>query len=83
MKARALERGALDGVPKDVAGLPAADSPESEVARKAIMQCIDAACHVSLADALAIQAKHSAEFMLSAECRRGMVGSEYTKTMVV
>jgi len=83
LKARTVESSALDGVPREVAGLPAADSPESEAGRKAIMQCIDAACHVSLADALATQAKHSAEFMLSAECHGGMVGTEYTKTMAI
>jgi hypothetical protein len=47
------------------------------------VQCIDQACHTTLAEALNTQAKHSAEFMKSAACREGMVGAEYKKTMGV
>jgi enoyl-CoA hydratase/carnithine racemase len=83
LAARTVERGALDGVPKEISGLPDADSPTMEAARRAIMRCIDDACHVDLAEAIAVQAKRSAEFMVSAECRGGSVGSEYTKTMMV
>ncbi len=83
LAARTVEHGALDGVPKDIAGLPDADSPTMEAARRAIMQCIDDACHVDLADALSVQAQRSAAFMVSADCRGGSVGSEYTKTMIV
>jgi len=79
---RAVQVEALDGVPKDVSGLPAA-APESEAARSAIMACVDQACHEALGDALAVQAKHSAAFMVSPACRQGAVGAEYTKTTKV
>jgi hypothetical protein len=79
---RTVQAGALDGVPKDVSGLAAA-APETEAARSAIMACVDHACHEALGDALAVQAKHSAEFMVSPACRHGAVGADYTKTMAV
>ena len=79
---RTVQAGALDGVPKDVSGLPPA-TPETEAARSAILACIDHACHEAVGDALTVQAKHSAEFMVSPACRRGAVGADYTKTMAV
>jgi len=83
LKRRAVEAGALNGVSKEIGRLPEADTPAMEVARQAITQCIDDACHVALSEAITAQARHSAEFMRSAECWGGAVGSEYTKTMAV
>jgi enoyl-CoA hydratase/carnithine racemase/3-hydroxyacyl-CoA dehydrogenase len=80
---RAFADGALAGLPETVHGLPATDGPSGEAARKAIHNCITASCGASAADALAIQAKHSAEFMVSTYCRKGRVGTEFTKTMAV
>ncbi|NIM48989.1 MAG: hypothetical protein GTN62_04065 [Gemmatimonadales bacterium] len=80
---RAVESSALDGIPKELPGLPAADAPGTEAARRAIVACIDDACHTTLAEALTAQAKHSAEFMLSSACREGRIGAEYTRTMAV
>jgi enoyl-CoA hydratase/carnithine racemase len=80
---RAFADGALAGLPETVQGLPATDGPSGEAARKAIHNCITASCGASAADALAIQAKHSAEFMVSTYCRKGRVGTEFTKTMAV
>lgn len=48
-------------------------------ARKYIADCIEAACNAPLADAITIQAKHSAGFMTGKLCRKGRVGSEYDK----
>ncbi len=48
-------------------------------ARKAVTKCIVDSCNASLEDAIAIQAKHSAEFMVTTLCRKGRVGSEYDK----
>ena len=64
-------------------GLPASGSPATDAARKAILDCIRAACHARLADALAIQARHSAEFMGTSACKRGRIGSDYSETMAV
>ena len=72
----------LTGIPTDVA-LPPAGSPSNEGARRAIMDTITAACGASLADALDIQSKHSAEFMIGKLCRKGRVGAEAKKTMAV
>ncbi len=81
--ARTVEHGALEGLPTGVSGIPAAGSPGVEAAREAIMQCIQDACNATLSEALAVQTKHSAGFMLSAACREGSIGADYTKTMVV
>ncbi|MDH3458229.1 MAG: hypothetical protein OER90_15415, partial [Gemmatimonadota bacterium] len=80
---RDVVAGALDGVSKEISGLPPAGTPQSAAGRKAILACIDGACHTPLTDALMVQAKHSAEFMVSAACREGRVGAEYARTVLV
>ena len=42
-----------------------------------------ASCGAKLADAITIQAKLSGEFMKTSACKKGRVGSEFTKTMAV
>ena len=51
---RAVNEKAMEGVPSEVSGLPAADSPDHEAARAAIMKCIQDACGAPLADAVTI-----------------------------
>jgi enoyl-CoA hydratase/carnithine racemase len=80
---RPLEEGPLSELPGDVANLPEPHSPAMEVARAAIMDCVRAAGGVPLAEALGIQARMAAEFLAGPACRKGVVGAEYTKTMVV
>jgi enoyl-CoA hydratase/carnithine racemase/3-hydroxyacyl-CoA dehydrogenase len=80
---RAVQDGALSGVPTEVSGLPPADSVDNETARAAIMKCIQDACGAPLGDAVAIQAKHSADFMVTKACKDGQIGAEFTKTMAV
>ncbi|HET9952055.1 MAG TPA: hypothetical protein VFS09_09700 [Candidatus Eisenbacteria bacterium] len=82
LKRRVLEKGALAGVPNDVAGL---SEPEAATAaaRAAIMECVRRSCGAPLAEALAIQARLSGEFMASKACRAGAIGAEYSKTMEV
>jgi len=79
---RNLNEKSLAAIPIDVS-LPAADSPTTEAARKAIADCITQSCGTLLADALEVQAKHSAGFMRSRECREGMIGTEAAKVMSV
>jgi len=67
-------------VPADVAGLPAG-SPTLTSARKAIMDCVQASCGTALSQALDIQAKHSGAFMITTGCKRGAIGSSFSKTM--
>lgn len=73
----------LQGLPADVSGLSDTDNPATIAARKAIFDCIRNSCEASLSEAITIQAQHSADFMTSSFCKEGMVGMEYTKTMVV
>ena len=73
----------LDGLPSEISDLPAPDSPAEEAARRAIMETIRSSCGATLAEALATQAKHSAEFMVSESCRKGRIGGEYSKTMLI
>ena len=80
---RAVNEKALEGVPSEVSGLPAADSPDHEAARAAIMKCIQDACGAPLADAVTIQAKHSGDFMVSSACKKGAIGADFLKTMAV
>jgi enoyl-CoA hydratase/carnithine racemase len=80
---RAVQTGALSGLPTDVRALPPADGPGMEKARAAIMECARAACGTSLAEALTIQARLAADFLASPACRDGAVGAEYSRTMAV
>lgn len=80
---RPFESGAVSGVPTDVAGLPGAGSPATTAARKAITDTVVASCSVPVAEALTVQALHSAKFMVTDACTRGVVGSEYAKTIKV
>ena len=65
-----------------MADLPLAGSPATETARRAIVETVVAACGATLADALEVQARHSAAFMVSPTCREGVVGGDYAKTML-
>lgn len=80
---RAFDAGAISGIPDTVAGLPPVEGPALAAARKAIADCVRASCGAPLADALSIQAKHSAAFMVTPACRKGRVGTEFTKTVAV
>jgi len=80
---RILETGILTGIPDDVPGLVEADGVDGRAARKALVDCVQGACGSTLSEALEVQARHSAEFMISKACRRGEIGSQYTKTMMV
>jgi enoyl-CoA hydratase/carnithine racemase len=82
-KRRPLAEGILTGVPSEVSGLATPDGELAEAARKAIMDTVQQSCGVALADALAVQTGHSAEFMISKACRKGRIGAEFQKTMAV
>jgi enoyl-CoA hydratase/carnithine racemase len=65
----------------EIAGVAFGTTPDfySESPREAISRCIEDSCNSKLEEAIAIQAKHSASFMLSPQCRSGKVGIEYNK----
>jgi len=79
---RPLEEGAVTGVPTEVPGL-AAGEPAVEAARKAIVDCVQGSCAATLAEAVDVQSRHSAEFMVTDACRRGRVGGEAKRTLDV
>jgi enoyl-CoA hydratase/carnithine racemase len=79
---RPLAEGAVGGVPTEGPGL-AAGSAALETARKAIADCVQGACSVPLADAIDVQSRHSADFMVTDTCRRGRVGGEANRTLNV
>jgi len=80
---RPFEEKALGAVVDEIPTLSGAGSPATEAARKAIVDTIQAACSAPLAEALEIQARHSGGFMTSRECRHGVIGGIYSKTMRV
>jgi enoyl-CoA hydratase/carnithine racemase len=80
---RAVEEGALKGLPTDFGDLPAPDSPAMETARGAIIECMQKAGALPLSEALEVSAKLAADFLASDTCRGGAVGAEYTRTMAV
>ncbi len=80
---RTVEAGALAGVD---ASLPALADPAdagAAASRKAILECVRDACAAPLAEALALQARHSGYFMTSPECLSGAIGTAYKKSMAV
>lgn len=76
---RAFESGAITELPMDVPGVPPSGSQATDIARKAILDTVRASCAAPVGDALAIQAAHSARFMVTDACRRGVVGAEAAK----
>jgi enoyl-CoA hydratase/carnithine racemase/3-hydroxyacyl-CoA dehydrogenase len=79
---RNLDGGVLPGIPTDTE-VVASGNPVTEATRKAIMASIKASCGVPLSEALAIQAWHSAGFTITSYCKKGSIGADYTKTMLV
>ncbi len=65
--------GALNGAKGNIAS----------VAVQAVWNTIRDSCAVKIDEALAIQARHSADFMISKPCKSGRIGQEYSKIMNV
>ncbi len=76
---RRVDREPLAGVAADAGILPPA-GPGIEAARHAILATIRDSCRALLSEALAVQARHCAEFMVSAACREGRIGDEAART---
>jgi enoyl-CoA hydratase/carnithine racemase len=80
---RPVEKGPLAEVPRAPEDLAVPETPATEAARQAILECIEHSCRVPLAEALEVQARHSAGFMQSTACRKGRVGAEARKMQSV
>lgn len=82
IRRRNVDAGSID-VSLDVPGLKPTGNPLLEGGRKAIMDCIKASCSVPLGQALEVQARHSAGFMLTKFCQKGQIGANSKKIMNV
>ncbi|MBU0755538.1 MAG: hypothetical protein KJ645_10400 [Planctomycetes bacterium] len=80
---RKVETGGLKGLPDTPEGISDSEDPQMEGARKAIWDTVRASGRVPLAEAVEIQARHSAGFMIGKLCHSGMIGTTYKKTMTV
>jgi enoyl-CoA hydratase/carnithine racemase/3-hydroxyacyl-CoA dehydrogenase len=76
---RKVDEKPIKNLPFKDAKVPAASDSAVEEARAAIRKCVEDSCGAKLSDAIKIQAKLSAEFMVTKLCRKGRVGSEYDK----
>ncbi|MDH3268754.1 MAG: enoyl-CoA hydratase/isomerase family protein, partial [Ignavibacteria bacterium] len=79
---REVNNKALAAMPSYIRLKPA-ENPGMEAARKAILDTIIDSCSADLNEALTIQAKHSANFMVSNFCKQGKIGAEFNKVMNV
>jgi hypothetical protein len=79
---REVKEDALNEISFDIKLKPA-ENPGMEVARKAIIETIQYSCSTDLQNALTIQSKHSAEFMISDTCKNGRIGAEFKRVMDV
>ncbi|MCK4765461.1 MAG: hypothetical protein KAW12_24880 [Candidatus Aminicenantes bacterium] len=80
---RKVEEGALKGLPKETGSIVPPGDAKLEAARLAIFKNIQASCAAPLTEAITIQAKHSADFMLNPLCQKGSIGAEFYKTMKI
>lgn len=70
-------------VKADASDLNVPNNPAASAAKNAIYECIKSSCAAGISEALTIQAKHSANFMISKYCQKGFVGGEFFKVMKV
>lgn len=80
---RKVEEGVLTGIPVAELNLMPAENPGIEAGRKAIIEAIKASCGSTLAESFTIQARHSAGFMTTSDCRKGRIGTEYDRIALV
>lgn len=79
---REVNENKISDIPSELAGLNNDDLALVE-ARKAILSCVQDSCNATLADSISIQSKHSGNFMTTKLCKKGVIGTAYTKTWLV
>jgi enoyl-CoA hydratase/carnithine racemase/3-hydroxyacyl-CoA dehydrogenase len=77
---RKVEKGEIP-ISAESISIPVCDNKLVIAGRKAIFECIKSACAVNYNQALTVQARHSAGFMISQECKKGVIGKNYSKSM--
>ncbi len=80
---RPVALGPLAAIAERAPRPDATGDPAVDAARQAIYDTVIASTGVPLADALEVQSKHSAEFFGTEACRRGIVGTMWSKTTKV
>jgi enoyl-CoA hydratase/carnithine racemase len=83
VKRRTFTEGRLPGVTAKVGGLTPATNAGMEAGRRAILDTVERSCGATLSEALMIQAKASADFMISTPCLNGVVGMAYAKSLEI
>ncbi len=78
---RKFEKHALPQLPSEMNF--SGNGSALDAARRAVMNTIRESCACSIDQAIAVQAKCSAEFMVSDFCRSGRIGQEFTRVMTV
>jgi len=79
---RDVKEKQLDEISFDIK-LQSPGNPGMEAARRAIIESIKNSCGADLKEALIVQAKHSADFMISDSCKNGIIGAECKRVMDV
>ena len=80
---RQLKESAIENIASHIPTLGNSGEPSLEFSRKAIVECIKESCGANLADSLGIQAKHTGNFMVTEQMKRGVIGTIYAKTYKV
>jgi len=80
---RELNEASITNVTNNIPAFDAQGDIALEVSRKAMIDAIKESCAASFADSNSVQAKHSGNFMVSEQMKRGVVGSIYKKTYLV
>lgn len=80
---RKVEEGVPKEIPQDIGDIKGAEDSATEAARQAIFKTMQDSLGVTLTEAVDIQSKHSAGFMAGDYCKKGAIGTEYKKTMLI
>jgi len=80
---RSFNSKRISDLPSDIKGLESTDDEILIQSRKAILNCITDSCNADISEAITIQSKHSGEFMTSKLCKKGVIGTAYTKNWQV
>ncbi len=73
----------IDALSFDLNSIKLSENSEIEAGRKAIFQTIRECLSVDLNEALTLQSKMSADFMMSKDCKKGRIGLDFMKNMNV
>ena len=83
LQKRVVNENPINNVTDNIPHFEVKGDVSFEIARNSIISCIKESCGANLADANSIQAKHSGNFMVTEQMKRGVVGTIYAKTYLV